>query len=164
MKLKKRFRELEKRLLSEIKSFYGKRIISVAIFGSAARETQRFDSDVDILIIVEGLPKGRMRRVREFEAVEERVEPLLKSLQKEGINTYISVIIKSPDEALKGSPLFLDMVDDARILLDKNRFFSGIIGRLRNRLKELGAKRIWKGNAWYWDLKPDYKPGEVFEI
>jgi hypothetical protein len=27
-----------------------------------------------------------------------------------------------------------------------------------------GARRIWCGNAWYWDLKPDYRPGEVFEL
>jgi hypothetical protein len=24
--------------------------------------------------------------------------------------------------------------------------------------------RIWRGNAWLWDLKPDYQPGDVFEL
>ena len=24
------------------------------------------------------------------------------------------------------------------------------------------ARRL--GNAWYWDLKPDYKPGDVFDL
>jgi len=56
------------------------------------------------------------------------------------------------------------MVEDAQMLFDKDEFFLTIIERLRKRLKELGAKRIWKGNAWYWDLKPDYKPGEIFEL
>lgn len=162
--LKERFHKLEQKLLSEIKSFYGKRLVSVVIFGSAARETQRFDSDIDILIIAEDLPKGRMKRVREFDAIEDKIEPFLKSLQKEEINTYISPIIKSPEEAENGSPLFLDMVEDARILFDKDGFFSGVLEKIRNRLKGLGAKRIWKGNAWYWDLKPDYKPGEIFEL
>lgn len=163
--LKERFEELKTRLLSEIKSYYGDRLISVVIFGSVARETQNFDSDLDVLIITKELPKGRMKRISEFENIEKKIEPFLESLRKEDrINTYISAIIKSMEEAEKGSPLFLDMVDDAKILFDKEGFFEKRLDKLRNRLKELGSKRIWKGNAWYWDLKPDYKPGEIFEI
>lgn len=163
--LKEKFAELEKLLLSEIKSHYGERLISVVVFGSVARETQTFESDIDLLIIASGLPQGRMKRIGEFEPVEERIEPFLKSLkEKDGIHSYISAIIKSPEEAEKGSPLFLDMVEDARILFDRNGFFEGVLDKLRKRLKELGSKRIWRGNAWHWDLKPDYKPGEIFEI
>lgn len=163
--LKKRFRELEAMLLSEIKSHYGERLISVVVFGSVGRDTQTFESDMDLLIIADGLPRGRMKRIGEFEPVEERIEPLLKYLkEKDGIHTYISAIIKSPEEAEKGSPIFLDMVEDARILFDRNGFFEGALDKLRKRLKELGSKRIWKGNAWHWDLKPDYKPGEIFEL
>jgi len=163
--LKKRFRELKTMLLSEIKSYYSERLVSVVVFGSVARETQTFDSDLDLLIVVEKLPSGRMKRIREFESIEEKIEPLLESLhRKEGIHTYISAIIKSPEEAEKGSPIFLDMVEDARILFDRNGFFEEVLDRLKKRLKELGSKRIWKGNAWHWDLKPDYKPGEIFEL
>lgn len=162
--LKERFKEIEEKLLSEIRSFYNNRLVSVVIFGSTARDAQRFDSDIDTLIIAKGLPRGRMKRMKEFEVVEDRVEPFLESLQKEGINTHISAIIKNPEEAETGSPLFLDMVEDARILFDKDDFFLKVLERLRKRLKELGAKRIWKGNAWYWDLKPDYKPGDVIEL
>lgn len=163
--LKERFKELEERLLTEIKSFYGERLVSVVIYGSVARETQTFDSDLDLLIIAKGLPTGRMKRIREFDPIEERLEPFLKLLrEKDGINTYLSTLIKSPEEAERGSPLFLDMVEDAKILFDRNGFFNGVLERLRRRLKELGAKRIWRGNAWYWDLKPDYKPGDVIEL
>jgi hypothetical protein len=105
-----------------------------------------------------------MKRVAQFSAGEDRVEPYLESLKKEGINTFISSIFKTPQEAELGSPLFLGMVEDARILYDKNAFFSKRLERLRNRLKELGAKRVWKGNIWHWVLKPDYQPGEVIEL
>lgn len=162
--LREKFLELEDKLLIAIRSFYGARLISVVIFGSVARETLHFDSDIDILMIVEGLPEGRMKRIREFEGVEKEIEPFLKSLRKEGIHTILSAILKSPDEAKKGSPLFLDMVEDAKILYDKEGFFSTILEQLRSRLQTLGAKRVWKGNAWYWVLKPDLKPGEVFEL
>jgi len=56
------------------------------------------------------------------------------------------------------------MVEDARILYDKSEFFSKRLERLRKRLKELGTKRVWKGNIWHWVLKPDYQPGEVIEL
>ena len=56
------------------------------------------------------------------------------------------------------------MVEDAKMLFDRRHFFEGVLERLRKRLKELGAKRIWQGNAWYWDLKPDYKPGDIIEL
>ncbi len=162
--LKERFKELEQRLLSEVKSFYGSRLVSLVIFGSAARERQRFDSDIDLLLIAEDLPRGRMRRVREFEEVESRMGPFLDSLKREGINTYLSPVIKSPEEAEAGSPLFFDMVEDALILFDRDGFFAGRLERLRRRMAELGSRRIWRGDSWYWILKPDYRPGDVIEL
>lgn len=155
---------LEKRLVAEIKALYGKRLVSVVVFGSAGRGTQRRDSDLDLLIVADQLPRGRMRRLKEFSSVENRIEPFLKIFEKTGITADLSPIFKSPEEAERGSPLFLDMVEDARILVDRNGFFEAVLSRLRGRLEQLGAKRIWMGNAWYWDLKPDYKPGECFEL
>ncbi len=162
--LKEKYKELQGRLLEETKSFYGDRLVSFVVFGSVARQTFRFDSDIDIFIIAENLPNGRMKRVREFSAVEETIESFLESLEKQGIQTYISPIFKTPEEVKKGSPLFLDMVEDARILYDKDDFFTNWLKSFRNRLKKLGAKRVWRGNMWYWVLKPDYKPGEVIEL
>jgi predicted nucleotidyltransferase len=162
--LKEKIEELQQKILKEVKSFYKDALVSFVVFGSAARGTYRFDSDLDILIIARNLPKGRMKRVAQFMTVEEKIEPLLRSLQKDGINTFISPVLKTPREAEMGSPLFLDMVEDALILHDQDGFFSKILERLRQKLKELGAKRIWQGNAWYWILKPDYKPGDVIEL
>lgn len=162
--LKERFREIEERILAEVQNHYGARLVSVVLFGSAARKTQRFDSDIDVLIIAKELPRGRMKRIQEFEAVENRLEPFIRTLKRDGIETYLSVVIKSPEEAEAGSPLFLDMVEDARILFDREGFFTRRLDRLRKRLAELGSKRIWKGNMWYWLLKPDYKSGDIIEL
>jgi predicted nucleotidyltransferase len=134
------------------------------VFGSVARETQNFFSDLDLLIVARDLPGGRIKRIRQFEAVEEKVAPFLKSLQKDGIYTDLSAILKTPAEVEQGSPLFLDMVEDARIVFDRDGFFAAVLEKLRKRLTELGAKRVWQGNAWYWILKPDLRPGEVFEL
>lgn len=164
MSIKDKLAELEKELLRESKKFYGDRLISLVIFGSVARGTYRNDSDLDILLVIDGLPKGRIRRIAEFMEIEKKLEPMLTSLRKDGIYTELSPILKTPEEAEAGSPLFLDMVEDARLLYDRDGFFSKILNQLRQRLIKLGARRIWKGDFWYWELKPDYKPGEEFEL
>jgi hypothetical protein len=76
----------------------------------------------------------------------------------------IAPIFKTTADLEYGSPLFLDMVDDARILYDPDGVLARRLERLRERLRQLGARRIWLGNAWYWDLKPDFKPGDVIEL
>jgi hypothetical protein len=49
-------------------------------------------------------------------------------------------------------------------LVDRGGFLTHAFERLRERLTKLGARRIWRGNAWFWDLKPDYRPGDVFKL
>ena len=73
-------------------------------------------------------------------------------------------MFKTPAEVGRGSPLFLDMIDDGRILYDPSGFWKRYMAAFQARLRRLGARRIYKGEKWYWDLKPDYKAGEIFEI
>lgn len=144
--------------------YYGDRLITLAVFGSVGRDTFRPDSDIDLLIIAENLPRGRIPRVEEFLEVEKRLEPLLADLRKKGIDTYLSPIIKQRDEVLKGSLLFLDMIEDAKILYDKDDFFKNYLNSLREKLQKMGAKKIYRGGSWYWVLKENYKYGDVIEI
>ena len=136
----------------------------VAASGSVGRATPRADSDVDALIVARALPRGRLARVREYLPVEGRLAAALESASRGGGPISISPVFKTPEEVERGSPLFLDMVEDARILHDPEGFLDRYLRRLRGRLSELGARRVRMGNAWYWDLKPDLKPGEIIEL
>ncbi len=132
--------------------------MSLVIYGSMGRGTATPESDVDFLIVAEGLPKGRIPRVQDFLKVESQLR------EEFDFHFELSPILKTPAEVQMGSPLFLDMTEDAILLFDRESFFERFLDGLRERLRKLGAKRIWLGNAWCWDLKPDYQPGEVFEI
>jgi predicted nucleotidyltransferase len=143
---------------------YRERLVSLVVFGSVARGTPKSDSDIDLLVVADGLPKGRTRRMREFGAVKQLLAPELARAAAAGVTTRLSVIFKTRDEVEAGSPLFFDMTEDARFLHDRDGFMQQSLQDLRARLARLGAKRVWKGEAWYWDLKPDYQPGQVFEI
>jgi hypothetical protein len=152
------------RLLEASGEHYGDRLVSLVVFGSAARGTSGPDSDIDLLIVADGLPDGRVPRVRDFMEIERSLAPHLAEARRAGWAVELSPVVKTPAEVAQGSPLFLDMVDDARLLTDRDGFMQQALERLRARLEALGARRVWLGNAWYWDLKPDYRPGEVFEI
>ena len=162
--LKQEFDRLLSEVLRAVQLYYNERLVTLAVFGSVARGTQRPDSDLDLLLVCDPLPAGRMRRIAEFRKVEEQLELLLKSLETMGITTTLSVVIKTPAEVQRGGLFYLDFIEDARLLYDKGNFFRGFLDQLRDRLSKLGARRVWRGNVWYWDLKPDFKPGDVFEI
>jgi len=126
--------------------------------------TARLDSDVDLLVVADPLPRGRLARVEEFAAVEARLGDAFASARALGLTADLSPVFKTPAELIAGTPLMLDMVDDARVLVDRSGVLANEIARMRARLAALGARRVWRGSTWYWDLKPDYRPGEVFEL
>jgi len=152
------------RLREAALSCYGERLVSLVVFGSVARRTMRPDSDIDVLLVARDLPRGRLARVTEFESVEGMLADELRQAEKNGIHTALSPVLKTPAEVEQGSPLFLDMTDQARILYDASGFFQDYMNRLRRRLKALGARRVRLGGGYYWLLKPDLKPGETIPL
>jgi hypothetical protein len=100
----------------------------------------------------------------EFLPVEARIESRLTFSDPEHPAIALSPVFKTPEEVGAGSPLFLDMVEDARVLYDPDGFLGRSFDHLRARLCQLRARRLWRGNAWYWEPKPDLKPGEVFAL
>lgn len=142
------------------RAHYGERLVSLAVFGSAARGGMRADSDIDLLLVVEGLPQGRLARVRDFDTIEAGLAEVLALAKKDGVHTSLSPVFKTPEEVEQGSLLFLDMTDQAKILFDRNGFLRGYLDNLAGRLAKMGARRVYRGGGYYWLLKPDLKPGE----
>jgi predicted nucleotidyltransferase len=143
---------------------YGDRLVALAVFGSVGRGTMRSNSDIDLLLVVDPLADGRVARVEEFIAVERALAETLAEARRRGVETELSPVFRTPSELAHGSPLLLDMTEDARLLHDPQGVLAEALQKVRERLAALGARRIRRGNAWYWDLKPDYQPGDVFSL
>jgi len=162
--MKEPYKALIEKLVAALKERYGERFISLVVFGSVARGEMRKDSDIDLLLVIDAIPEERIKRQEEFMDVEREIESYVNALFDEGYSVDFSPIIKTPEEAMRISPLYLDMIEDAIIAYDKEDFFKKILERVGNKLRELGSKRVRMGKRWYWILKPDYRFGEVIRI
>lgn len=138
----------------------GERLISIVLFGSVARSEARPTSDIDVLLVAEGLPRSLVDRRQPFLEAWERVRAAC------GLpHVDWNLIVKTPDEARYRSPLYLDIVEEGILILDRGRFFEDVLAGMRARMRELGSRRIHlPDGSWYWDLKPDFRWGDVVEI
>ncbi|MFP4384969.1 MAG: nucleotidyltransferase domain-containing protein, partial [Spirochaetia bacterium] len=127
------------------KNHYGPHLVSIVVYGSVARLTHNFNSDIDLLLIIKDLPNGRMSRMNDFAVLEKKMFNELQNAREKGWNIDLSPVIRKPEEVKTGGYFYLDMIDDAQILYDKDNFFFDFLKNLKQRLDEYGAeKRKWK--------------------
>ena len=139
---------------------FGEGLVSIVLFGSVARQQARPTSDIDLVLVADGLPRRLADRRRPF------LESWERTRAAQGLPfVQWNLIVKSTAEARARVPLYLDIVEDGILILDRGRFFEGVLAGMRARMRELGSRRVFLDDGtWYWDLKPDYRFGEVVEI
>ncbi len=160
------YQALLDRFAQMLQEQYGDRLISVILFGSVARGSATPDSDVDLLVVIAGLPERYGDRLDALLPILLRLrdEPSYAELSAMGIHPSPSLILFSPEEADQNRPLYLDMIEDCVQLIDKDGFFKKRLRALRLRLDELGAVRTPENGGWYWDLKPTLRAGETLAL
>ena len=143
-------------------------LVSLVIYGSIARGEGSTLSDIDLLLILENRHPNYHRCLDQVLDVVDRLKSLKayeKIRKKVGQEPFFSFLILSRKEAEENRYVFLDMVNDAKILYDKNDFFAERLKQIRKRLKELGSQKVTlEDGSWYWDLKPDLKMGDSFSL
>ena len=155
--------ELGEALKRAFLEVFGESLVSLVLFGSYARGDYSVDSDVDVLVVLESVG-DRFELHRKLDAVEEALEPIFRRLRERGYNPRLSPYVLSREQASQTRPLYLDMVFDCRILYDKDGFMSKIVERVKRRLEEYGAERVYIGRRYVVVLKRDYRFGDVIEI
>ena len=160
------YRPLVARFVSLVLETMEDRIVSIVLYGSVARNEARPESDIDLLLVTESAPPSYRARLDPILPILRhlRDDPSWKALEAEGIYPSLSVLMLSRQEADRNRYIYLDMIEDARILIDYQGFFQGRLEALESRLSELGARKIRRNNTWYWDLKPNLAPDEVLVL
>ena len=162
------YEHLLERFLALLQGHFGDRLISLVLYGSVARGEAGEESDLDLLLILDRVSANYHRRLDEVRVVQARLEQegVYEAVSKaRGSAPYFSYLILSKEEADENRYIYLDMVEDAKLLFDRADFFAKRLKAVRNRLMELGSLRVQvEDGTWYWDLKPDLKAGESFVL
>lgn len=107
---------------------FGDKVVTVAVFGSFARDEFKNKSDLDFFVVVRNWPKKIMRRRLIYDTLHKCLKTDL---------TLIDVDEKDIlKEDLKVTPLLLNIAYDAKILYDR-----GNVSKLFRRIRE-GANRF----------------------
>jgi len=147
---------------------FGGRLVSVLLFGSLARGEAGPESDIDLLVVTEGLPESYgkrldlVRRVIEFDQMRKWREYLWK---EKGIYTLLDVIPLTPGEAMITHPFYLDMAEHSVLIWDRDSFMERKIRDLKVSLDKLGASKVTlPSGRSYWSLAKGEKEARELTI
>lgn len=158
------FERIVAALVDACRAVYGDRLVGVVVYGSVGRGLMRPDSDVDVLVVAEPLPRGRGARMAEFERVEALVEPVLVEAGRAGVTTWLSPIVRTFDELDRSGFIVFDIACDGRVVHDPTGRVSTYLEGVRRRLASRGAQRRSASGRTYWVLQPDVRPGQVVTL
>lgn len=151
-------------ILRRVGDYYADGLVGLVVYGSFARGEDRLNSDLDIMIIVKDTDKSNPKRIAEFvREIEMPLEDLATDCWKKGVWVDVSPMILTRNEALHFQPIYLDMVDENVVLIDRDGVVKSIFEDTRKRMKRWGSRRRTHANGWYWDIKPSLKKGEIID-
>ena len=129
-------------ILHSLEAHFGDRLKCVVLFGSQARGEARPDSDHDLFVVIEALPRDPVQRNR---AVRMTLLPILDRLPGP-----ISFVSKTPAEvAANLTPLLLDVFVDG-ICIYGQSYFEPLHRRAADALQQAGLQRRRIGDTWVW--------------
>ena len=135
--------ELVDELLAYYRVALGQRLVGLAMFGSRARGDARPDSDLDLLLIADGLPRDLFDRASVVQAPPLRVD-----------DPSVSVRALSPEEYERDiAPIDLDIGMDAVVLHDRDGYLADRLALVRERIEQAGLVRA-PDLSWGWRRWP----------
>jgi len=122
-----------------IQNIGGIEIISLAIFGSMARHEQHADSDIDLLVVAEGIARKRIQRIPDIIMIKRVLN----------LGFPLDILLVSKDECQLNfrnhNPLYLDIALDAEIIYDTG-FLENLIKEIR---EYIDSNNILRGvDSW----------------
>lgn len=159
-----RCESLLERFVGALDDRLGDRLLAVALFGSVARGEGDEASDLDLLLVHGGESQETLARVLR-EARELRATLEYRTLRALGFLPEPAPVLLTRERLAEHPWLLLDVADHGIVLLDREGLLQRELDAVRQRLEFLGSRKVTlPDGSWYWDLKPDWKPGELVEL
>ncbi len=143
---------------------YADRLQSVCVYGSVARGTASASSDVDMLVVVEGIRGSVGKRLEELYESVAPIEDERRFLYRNELFTDVSFFPLSRDEASRFLPIYLDIIDEGVIVFDKEGFLEKVLSQCRSLVRKAGGQKVVKNGRWFWRLDPKMPIGEEIAV
>ena len=143
---------------------YKERLISVCVYGSVARGSAGETSDVDMLVVIDGLRGSVGKRLEDLYEAIAQIESERRFLYRNSVYTDLSFFPLSPDEAYRFLPIYLDIIDGGAIVFDKGRFLEKIFSKCRSLIARSGVEKVTTRHGWFWRLNPAMPIGEEIAV
>lgn len=128
----------------ELKSRFGKNLISVVLFGGYGRKIAKEGSDVDLMIIANKLPSNPLKR-----------DDLVSKIRLEMLMKYkmsIDFLLFTPKDVTENfnsySPIFSTLTLGSKIVYDKDNFFKKNYFEFMKKLGERNIQYAERGTIW----------------
>ncbi|MCS7094424.1 MAG: nucleotidyltransferase domain-containing protein [Thaumarchaeota archaeon] len=147
-------------VLARLWEGFGGRLRTVLLFGSVARGKAVENSDVDLLVVADGMPSRYGDRVRLVLNMVEGWEEVKNSIGRRfGVHPVPEMLLLDTEEVDTSQPFYLDLVHEAVIMYDKGGFMAEKLETLRSRLAAEGVQRIQlMDGKWYWVMPQKMAP------
>jgi predicted nucleotidyltransferase len=140
-----RIKSISQRIWGKVENLNWIEIISIAIFGSVARQEDDSDSDIDLLVVAENIPEKRI----------ERIPDMIKIKRELNLEFPLDVLLVSKHECRSNfrnhNPLYLDIAFDAEIIYDETNFLRDLIEETREYVKTHNIRR--GDGSWSFPVK-----------
>jgi len=158
--------KLASKISSILLEHLGVKLISVCLFGSAVRGALRNGSDIDFLIVLEDAPLSYHKRVKTIIHLLEEIRESKEYGKIENLNLDLepSFLIMTKMEVETHPNILIDISHEGIILFDKEDYFKKHLNEIKEKMIGLGSIKKRTPHGHYWVLKPDLRPGEVFEL
>jgi len=157
------WRALAARVVAEYRAALGDDLVAIALFGSVARGQARPESDLDLYVVTRRPSLGDSRLRPMWGRIE--ASPEYQALVTAGYRPTPSPVPHTVDELTRHPWILLDIAHHGAVLYDPESVLDRELCAVRQRMAELGTRRIeLPDGSWYWDLKPDWRPGEVIDL
>jgi len=136
--------EILRERLSDLPSF----IRAVILFGSAARGEAVERSDVDLLVLYEGLAEASLVKRRRL--IYMLIMDSISGFFEEA--TVIDMEYREFVEPRAITPLLLNIYWDGIVVLDRVGGLGSFLEHVRKKIAEAGLRRVKDGRTYYWVL------------
>ncbi len=160
------FRDYLFNFINTLKKEFQDKLLSAILFGSVARSKWTSNSDIDLFLLWsdETLEKPQLsQKITEIKIGFYKTN-VLRNESGEKLYNPIQVLSFFRNEIKNFRTLFYDIAMDGIIIFDKERVGFNFIEQIKQKIKNLGLKRIFDCNGnFYWQHK-NIQFGEIIEI